>query len=222
MQERTSDPADRNRSIHPLACSWSAARKTRVSPWTETALSGRPAADRHSVGGTGDNTSSTYLTPPFPTRSSTVPSATFRPLCSMTTRSQSASTSERMWELKKTVFPEDFNSRMRLRTSILPIGSSPDIGSSGMSSSGAGRRAPAGPGPDPAAGFRPSSRLLAEHGDRPGIGEGETVQDLDRRGLPGAVGAEEPDELVRPDGKRQVGEGAHATAQEAGRIRVRA
>ena len=59
-----------------------------------------------------------------------------RPLFSMMTRSQSASTSEMMWELKKTVFPAALRSRMMPRTSIRPMGSSPDIGSSRITSSG--------------------------------------------------------------------------------------
>jgi hypothetical protein len=41
-----------------------------------------------------------------------------------------------MWELKNTVFPAALRSRMMPRTSIRPIGSSPDIGSSRITSSG--------------------------------------------------------------------------------------
>ena len=52
------------------------------------------------------------------------------------TRSQSVSTSGRMWVEKKTVFPRRFSSRMRSRTSLRPTGSSPLMGSSSTTNAG--------------------------------------------------------------------------------------
>src|SRR6185295_9345480 len=64
------------------------------------------------------------------------PDATSRPFARMATRLQSASASLSTWELKKTVQPRSRNRRMSARTSRRPSGSSPDIGSSKITSSG--------------------------------------------------------------------------------------
>src|SRR4051794_5490995 len=38
----------------------------------------------------------------------------------------------------------------------------------------------------------------------PGVGRGQVEQDLHRRGLPGAVGAQEPGDAARGNGEREV------------------
>ena len=72
--------------------------------------------------------------------------------------------------------------------------------------------------PDPPACFRPPSHFFAEHRDPPRVGEREAVQDLDRRRLPGTVGAEEPDDLVAGDGKGEVREHLDAPPPEPGGV----
>ena len=59
-----------------------------------------------------------------------------RPPATIATRLQSASASDRMCELKKTVVPRSRSSRINARMSRRPSGSSPDIGSSRKMTSG--------------------------------------------------------------------------------------
>src|SRR5206468_59890 len=81
-------------------------------------------------------TISTEATPLVPTKSWTVPTALRRPRTRMPTRSQIISTSGRIWVLKNTVFPSSLRPSMISRTSRLPMGSSPDMGSSRMTKAG--------------------------------------------------------------------------------------
>ncbi len=46
--------------------------------------------------------------------------------------------------------------------------------------------------------------IEAQDGGRPRIGAPKSLEDLDRRRLPGAVGAEEPEQLAPPDGERDA------------------
>src|SRR6185503_11083717 len=64
------------------------------------------------------------------------PEATRRPFARIATRLHSASASLRTCELKKTVHPRSRSRRISARTSRRPSGSSPDIGSSKITSSG--------------------------------------------------------------------------------------
>ena len=67
--------------------------------------------------------------------SSNVPDSTTRPARTMLTRSQSASTSDRMWLDSRTVRPRDRSSRITCWNWDSINGSSPDVGSSSSSSS---------------------------------------------------------------------------------------
>ena len=80
-------------------------------------------------------------------------------------------------------------------------------------------------------------RVEAEHRDRPGRGHAQTLEDLDERGLAGAVGPEQADHLAgggdgqidaakRVDGSVRLAEGVnvdgdHGEAMVAGRRRRR-
>ncbi len=65
-----------------------------------------------------------------------VPSRTKRPRLMMIALSQICSTSERMCELRKIVFPSAFSEKIRSRTSLRPAGSNPEVGSSMISNCG--------------------------------------------------------------------------------------
>jgi hypothetical protein len=60
----------------------------------------------------------------------------------------------------------------------------------------------------------------AEDARLPRRREDEPHQHLERRGLAGAVGAEEAEDLVLLDGETDVGDGAHLLAEEAERERL--
>src|SRR3972149_5133437 len=233
MQERRSDPASRNLSIQRLASSKSFARSTKAFPRTVAPSGGTPNRERLPSSGTGEKRSSTYRIPSLPTSSSTLPSATFLPLSSMMTRSQNASTSEMMWELKKTVLPEGGPSG-----SLQPHPEKHPSGPLGDLRAGKPVQVPAKPQellsrqvfievgllghePDPASQFGPASGFLSDARDRAGIGKGKPGQDLDGCRLPGAVGAQEPDNFVSRHREGEVGEHPRTPSPEARRVRLR-
>ncbi len=74
---------------------------------------------------------------------------------------------------------------------------------------------------DAAANVGPVPDLPAEQGHLPRVREREAVQDLDRGRLPGAVGSEEPDDLVLVHLARQIRQHADRFAPETGRVRFR-
>ena len=67
--------------------------------------------------------------------SARVPDSTVRPALMIVTRSQSASTSDRMWLDSSTVRPPPASSSMHSRNVASISGSSPEVGSSRISSS---------------------------------------------------------------------------------------
>src|SRR5881397_3289507 len=129
------------------------------------------------------------------------------PWFSNATSSQTSCTSPRRWELMKIVRPSPLSALITSRTSAMPRGSNPEVGSSRMRSSGSLRsacaierrqvsvelrrlnhRADAGESP---------GRLLADvDAEQCGAAAGGSDQvrhQFDRRGLPGAVRAKEPE-----------------------------
>src|SRR5262245_17373811 len=82
---------------------------------------------------------------PVPRNSSIAPSWTMRPREMIATRSQTSSTSERIWVFMKTVLPSLRRRRIRSRISLRPIGSRPLIGSSRKTTLGSCTRAWARP-----------------------------------------------------------------------------
>src|SRR5436309_1655383 len=136
--DRMRAPAPRNCSIAAYSSSSATCRRYRSPVRVALATSGALLAPVNSKRISIPSVFMSTSVPGAPTPRSLPPTIT-------PTRSHNISASERMCEENITVFPSFFNCRIMSRTSRLPTGSSPDIGSSRITTFGSCRIACANP-----------------------------------------------------------------------------